>query len=370
VVIGVPKEIKEEEYRVSLVPAGAEMLTSSGHRVIVQASAGEGCGISDVEYRRAGAKILHSAMEVFQRADMIVKVKEPLPREFPFLKPGQILFTFLHLAPNPRLTRLLIKQKITAIAYETIQVADGSLPLLAPMSEVAGRMAIQAGAFYLHKDQGGRGILLGGISGVGHGRVIIIGGGTAGTCAAKVATGLGAEVTVLDVNINRLAYLEDIFMGKVETIMSNIHNIREAVLSADLLVGAVLIPGERAPRLVSEELVSKMKKGSVIVDVSVDQGGCVETIRPTTHRKPVYPLHGVIHYGVANMPGAVSRTSTFGLTNVTFPYTLALANRGVPGALKEDSALARGVNIFKGFVTHPGVAQAMGFPHEPLENLI
>jgi len=370
VVIGVPKEIKEEEYRVGLVPAGAEMLKSSGHRVMVEASAGEGCGISDAEYRKAGATISGSAREVFQRADMIIKVKEPLPGEFALLKPGQILFTFLHLAPNPRLTRVLSKQKITAIAYETIQLSDGSLPLLAPMSEVAGRMAIQAGAFYLHKDQGGQGILLGGITGVGHGRVVIIGGGTAGTNAAKVAMGLGAKVIVLDVNIHRLTYLEDIFMGKVETIMSNSQNIREAVLSADLLVGAVLIPGEKAPRLVSEEMVSKMKKGAVIVDVSVDQGGCVETIRPTTHRKPVYLLHGVIHYGVANMPSAVSRTSTFGLTNVTFPYTLAIANKGIPGALKEDPALAKGLNTFKGFITHPGVAKAMDLPFEPLENLI
>lgn len=368
-IIGIPKEIKDKEYRVAITPAGVSALTKAGHKVIVEKNAGIGSGISDEEYIKAGAEMAGVAHDVFSRADMIVKVKEPLPKEYPLLKKDQILFTYLHLAPVPELTAALIKSGVIAVAYETVELPDGSLPILTPMSEVAGKIAVQVGAYYLMKAHGGRGVLLGGVPGVERGKVIIIGGGVVGTNAAKVAIGLGAEVVIINRSLERLRYLDDIFGGRIQTLASNSYNIEKAVLEADLVIGAVLITGAKAPHLVIKEMVSKMKKGSVIVDVSIDQGGCVETIRPTSHSDPVYEVDGVVHYGVTNMPGAVPRTSTFALTNATLPYVLKLANFGI-NALKHDSSLAKGVNVFEGKITCKPVADSVKQDFTPLENLL
>ncbi|GIW21815.1 MAG: alanine dehydrogenase [Candidatus Sericytochromatia bacterium] len=356
--IGVPKEIKDNEYRVALTPVGAKVLVSSGHKVYIEKNAGVGSSFSDEEYIKSGAEILDKAEDVFEASDMIVKVKEPLSSEYKFLKKEHILFTYLHLAASKELTDTLLDIGLVGIAYETIQLPNGSLPLLTPMSEIAGRMAVQIGAQYLEKNNGGRGVLLGGIPGVNPGNVVIIGGGVTGTQAAKIALGMGAQVTILDTNLDRLRQLEDILSGRFLTLASNVENIERAVEEADLLIGAVLIAGAKAPTLVTKSMVSKMKKGSVIVDISVDQGGCVETIHPTTHSNPVYNVDGVIHYGVANIPGAVPRTSTIGLTNATLPYILQVANLGYKEAMLKNSVLAKGLNIENSKIVHPAVAEA------------
>jgi alanine dehydrogenase len=369
-IIGVPKEIKNHEYRVGLVPAGVRALARFNHTVYIQAGAGEGSGIGDEEFIQAGAKILPTPQEVYQQAEMIVKVKEPLAAEFSLMREGQILFTYLHLAPAPELTRALLERKVIGVAYETIQLADGTLPLLTPMSVVAGRMAVQIGAHYLEKGFGGRGVLLGGVPGVARGRVTILGAGTVGINAAKIAIGLGAYVTILDNNPQRLTYLEDIFGTRINTLMSNYYNIAESVRDAHLLVGAVLIPGAKTPKLVSKKMIKTMKKGTVVVDVSVDQGGCCETTKPTTHENPVYLVDGVIHYGVTNMPAAVARTSTFALTNVTLPYALELANKGFPKALQDNPALSKGLNLCGGKVTCENVAKDLNLPLTALGDII
>jgi alanine dehydrogenase len=369
-IVGLPKEIKKQEYRVAMTPAGCGMLVKRGHEVIVQQGAGEGSGFADGEYAEAGARMVATGPEVWTGSEMIVKVKEPLPEEFALFQSGQILFTYLHLAAAPELAHALTDKQVTAIAYETIQAPNGSLPLLIPMSEVAGRMSVQEGAKYLEAFEGGRGVLLGGVPGVPPAQVIIIGGGIVGTNAAKMALGLGAEVVVLEKNGDRMRYLDDVFHGRLHTLMSNPHNIANAVRKADLLIGAVLVPGARAPRLVSEDMVKTMKKGSVIVDVAVDQGGSIETIdRATTHENPTYVKHGVIHYAVANMPGAVPRTSTLALTNVTIDYILQLAAEGFQPSVQRSSMLALGVNAYRGSITHPQVAEAVGLPYAPLESL-
>jgi alanine dehydrogenase len=360
-IIGVPKEVKDQEYRVAVVPSGVKALADKGHRVLVERGAGEGSGLTDGDYSSAGAELVDGA-SLFRDSDLVVKVKEPAREEYSLLRPGQTLFTFLHLASSRELTEALVERGVTAIAYETIETAAGELPLLGPMSEVAGKLSVQIGAALLQKNRGGPGILLGGVPGVGHGRVAILGGGTVGTNAAKVALGLGAEVSILDIDLPRLGYLEDIFQGKAETLMSNGDNIEKAVLDADLLVGAVLVTGARAPVLVDRTLVARMRPGSVIVDVAVDQGGTVETIRPTTHSDPVYREEGIIHYGVTNMPSLVPRTSTFALTNSTFPYVAAMADQGVDTALGEDPSLRKGVNVLAGTLVHPGVAEAHSLP--------
>jgi alanine dehydrogenase len=369
-IVGVPKEIKDNENRVGLVPAGVRALTDHRHTVLVEAHAGEGSGISDAEYRAAGARIVVRAAEVWKKAEMIVKVKEPLESEFKGMRNGQIIFTYFHLAPMPKLTRALLDREVTAVAYETIREADGSLPLLTPMSEVAGRMSIQVGAQYLEKINGGRGVLLGGVPGVPPAQVVIIGGGIVGMNAAKMAMGLGAQVTILDKSVNQLRYIDDVFNGRVATLASNAHTISESSKKADLLVGAVLVPGASAPKLVTRRMIREMKKGSVIVDVAVDQGGCVETTHPTTHSHPTFFVDGVLHYCVANMPGAVPRTSTFALTNATLPYGLALANHGFLKAVKASAALREGVNTYRGHLTYEAVARAQRLKHTPIENLL
>ena len=368
--IGVPKEVKDNEYRVGLVPAGVKALSDAGHTVFIQAGAGEGSGIPDDDYAQAGATLLPTSDEVWAKAEMIVKVKEPIEEERPQLKQHQILFTYLHLAAQPVLTKVLLEKKVTGIAYETVKDEAGRLPLLIPMSEVAGRMATQIGAQFLERNQGGRGILLGGVPGVPPAQVVIIGGGVVGLNAAKIALGMGAQVTVLDNNLNQLRYLDDIFLGRVATLASNTITIAQSIRKADVLIGAVLIPGASAPRLATREMVSTMKKGAVIVDVAVDQGGCVETSHPTTHSHPTFVVDGVVHYCVANMPGAVPRTSTFALTNSTLPYAVKLANLGLQGALSADPGLAEGLNVFAGHVTHRGVAEALGLPYKPVKELI
>ncbi|WP_027184431.1 alanine dehydrogenase [Desulfovibrio inopinatus] len=369
-IIGVPKEIKNHEYRVGLVPAGAHALVAAGHTVFIEEGTGLGSGITDDEYLAAGADILPSAKDVFDRADMIIKVKEPLPQEYPLLRENQILYTYLHLAPAQQLTEALLDRKIIGVAYETIQLADGSLPLLTPMSEVAGRMATQVGAYYLGKSHGGRGVLLGGVPGVHRGRITIIGGGVVGINAAKIAVGLGAQVTILDVNQGRLAYLDDIFGNGITTLMSNKHTMAEVVANSNLVVGAVLIPGAKAPHLVTREMIASMLPGSVIVDVAIDQGGCIETSHATTHDDPVFVVDDVIHYCVANMPGEFARTSTFALTNVTLPYALALANNGVKQAIENDACLRKGVNVCKGHITCAPVADAMNKPYTNVMTLV
>ncbi|MDB4868364.1 MAG: ald [Cohnella sp.] len=369
-IVGIPKEVKKQELRVALTPAGAGMLRQQGHEVIVQTGAGIGSGFPDEEYVAAGAHVTQQVDEVWQRSDMIVKVKEPIPEEYRFFRPGQILFTYLHLAAAPELANALADAQMTAIAYETIQLPNRSLPLLTPMSEVAGRMSVQEGAKYLESFHGGRGVLLGGVPGVPPAEVIIIGGGIVGTNAAKMALGLGADVVVLEKNGERMRYLDDVFQGRLRTLTSNPHNIASAVRKADLLIGAVLVPGARAPRLVTEEMVKTMKKGAVIVDVAVDQGGSIETIdRATTHENPVYEKHGVIHYAVANMPGGVPRTSTLALTNVTVDFVMLLASKGFEAATAADPALALGVNVHKGAITHPQVAEAVNLPYTALASI-
>jgi alanine dehydrogenase len=365
-IVGVPKEIKNKENRVGMVIAGVRALTQSGHKVLVQHNAGIGAGISDEDYRKAGATILEGAKEIFDKADMIVKVKEPLPEEYPLLRENQILYTYLHLAADERLTKALMERKIVGIAYETIQPADGSLPLLAPMSAVAGRMATQIGAAYLQHDHGGKGVLLGGVPGVERANVVILGGGVVGVNAAKMAVGLGAKVSLLDVNVHRLEYLADIFGNEVTTLYSNNEQVERVVNAADLVIGAVLVPGAKAPKLVTREMISRMQPGGVVVDVAVDQGGSVETCRPTSHEHPTYTVDGVIHYAVPNMPGAVPRTSTYALTNVTLKYALKIANLGWKDAVSRDEALLKGVNILNGKVTYKQVADDLGLPFEPV----
>jgi len=371
VIVGVPKEIKDNENRVGLTPSAAHTLVAAGHRVLIQQGAGDGSGFLDQEYAGAGAEVVPTAQEVYERAEMIVKVKEPLKPEYALLREGQILYTYLHLAAEPVLTEVLANRKVVAIAYETVQLPNGSLPLLTPMSEVAGRMAVQVGAWFCQRPNGGLGVLLGGVPGVFPAKVVIIGGGTVGTNAAKMALGLGAQVTVLDVSVERLRYLDDIFGGRLHTAMSNPYNISEKSAEADLLIGAVLIPGARAPKLVTEAMVENMKPRSVIVDVAVDQGGSVETIKgPTTHSDPVFEKHGVIHYAVANMPGAVPRTSTIALTNVTVKYALDIANKGWKKAVTDDPCLAKGVNVAEGRVVCKPVAEACGMTSCTLDEVL
>ncbi|MCL2846640.1 MAG: alanine dehydrogenase [Firmicutes bacterium] len=365
-IIGIPKEIKKNENRVGMTPSGVVEFVANGHTVYVETKAGEGSGFTDAEYIDAGATILKTAKEVWAKAEMVMKVKEPLEPEFGFFRPGLVIFTYFHLAPEHALTGALLDKKVTAIAYETVQLANGALPLLAPMSEVAGRMSIQVGARCLEKIAGGRGVLLGGVPGVAPGEVVIIGGGVVGINAAKMAVGLGASVTVLDISRSRLAELDDIFMGRVQTLISNKGNIADCVKRADLLVGAVLVPGAAAPKLVTEDMVRGMKPGAVIVDVAIDQGGCIATIdRVTYHDNPTFTKHGVVHYSVANMPGAVPRTSTFALTSVTLPYAIRLANMGAAAAVAADPALELGVNTHRGFLTNEPVARAQDRKYTP-----
>jgi alanine dehydrogenase len=358
--IGVPKEIKTNENRVALVPAGAEALIANGHTVLVETGAGEGSGFSDADYAAVGVEIAPDADAVWAAAEMIMKVKEPIAVEWPRMRAGQTIFTYFHFAADEQLTRAHIDSGATCIAYETVELATGELPLLTPMSEVAGRMAVQEGAKYLEKLYGGRGVLLGGVPGVAPAKVVILGGGIVGINAAKMAAGMGAKVVVLDVNLDRLRYLSDVMPANVQLIYSNRQNILEQISTADLVVGAVLIPGAKAPKLVRREDIPKMHPGAVIVDVAVDQGGCIETIRPTTHENPTYVIDGVIHYGVANMPGGVPRTSTLALTNATLPYALQLANKGWRKALRDNPALLKGLNVVDGRVTYPAVADTFG----------
>jgi alanine dehydrogenase len=368
--IGVPTEIKNNEYRVGMVPAGVKDLVTDGHTVYVQKGAGDGSGFDDSDYEAAGAKILATADDVFGEAEMIVKVKEPVAGDLERMRDETLLFTYLHLAPVPDLTQQLLDKKVTGIAYETITGRGGSLPLLTPMSEVAGRMAVQVGAYYLQRPNGGRGVLLGGVPGVLPGDVVIIGGGIVGINSAKMALGLGARVTILDTNIDRLRYLDDVFMGTVNTLASNRYYLEEACRRADLLIGGVLIPGASAPKLVTREMIGEMKKGSVIVDVAIDQGGCVETAHATTHADPVYEVDGVIHYCVANMPGAVPRTSTIALTNATLPYVRQIANQGFDTAVRGTSGFAEGVNVYQGQITYQAVAESQNREYTPLSSLL
>src|SRR5512142_356787 len=369
-IIGVPKEIKDHETRVGLVPSGVTALREAGHDVLVETHAGEGSSLTDREYMQAGAHIVESASEVWTKADLVVKVKEPQPAEYGYFRPGLILFTYLHLAPLPELTDALLDAKVNGVAYETIVESDGSLPLLTPMSEVAGRMSVQVGAQYLEKPSGGRGILLGGVPGVAPANVVVLGGGIVGTNAAKMALGLGAHVTIIDRNLNRLRELDDIFHGQVVTLASNGWTIGENLKTADLVVGAVLIPGASAPKLVRREMIANMRRGAVVVDVAIDQGGCFETSHATTHTEPVYFVDGVLHYCVSNMPAAVPHTSTFALTNATFPYLLELANRGFEGACAAHPALREGVNTHRGQVTYPAVAESQGRDWKPVAELV
>jgi alanine dehydrogenase len=359
-IIGVPREIKDHETRVGLVPSGVTALRHAGHEVLVETHAGEGSSIVDREYIEAGAVIVDSSAELWSRADLVIKVKEPQPAEYPFFRPGLILFTYLHLAPLPELTGRLLEARVSGVAYETILESDGSLPLLTPMSEVAGRMAVQVGAQYLERPYGGRGILLGGVPGVAPANVVILGGGVVGTNAAKMAVGMGAHVILIDRNLNRLRELDDIFGGRLVTMASNSYTIADSVLKADLVIGSVLIPGASAPKLVRREMIASMRRGAVVVDVAIDQGGCFETSHATTHSDPIFLVDGVIHYCVSNMPAAVPHTSTFALTNATFPYLLELANQGLKGACHTHPALRAGVNTYNGFVTHSGVAASQG----------
>ena len=368
--IGVPKEIKNHEYRVGLTPASVRELTAHGHQVLVQSGAGVAIGLTDEQYRAAGAQLASAAGEIFERAEMIVKVKEPQPVECEMLRPGQILYTYLHLAPDPMQTKALVKSGAVCIAYETITGPGGGLPLLAPMSEVAGRMAVQAGAHYLEIAHGGRGLLLGGVPGVAPGHVAVIGAGVVGTNALQMAVGLGARVTVLDKNMDRLRQLDLVFGNRIGTVYSTAHSIEEAVLDADLVIGGVLVPGAAAPKLVTRSHISRMKKGAVVVDVAIDQGGCFETSRATTHAEPVYVVDGVVHYCVANMPGAVARTSTFALNNATIGHALALADKGWKAALREDAHLRQGLNVCQGKVTYEAVAQDLGYEYVRAETLL
>ena len=365
-IIGVPKEVKDHEYRVSVTPDGVQALRHAGHEVLVEPSAGVGSGYTDEQYRQAGARIASSKEALFKDAALIVKVKEPQLSETSLFRPRQVLFTYLHLASSAELTKALLEADITAIAYETIEAKDGTLPMLKPMSEIAGKMSVQVGARYLEATQGGRGLLMGGVPGVDPAKVVVLGAGTVGSAATRIAVGMGAQVTVINLDIERLRYLDDLYQGRIVTRASTQAAIEENVLTADLLIGAVLVPGARAPKLVSRALVAKMKPKSVIVDVAVDQGGCIETTRPTTHSDPTYMMEGVLHYCVANMPGIVPRTSTQALTNATLPYLLTLAASGVDAAVRADAGLAKGVNLSQGKVTCRGVAEAHGLRFDPL----
>ena len=367
--IGVPKEIKDHETRVGCVPSKVSALTERGHRVLVEKGAGMGSSITDEEYVEAGAEIAPSAVEVW-KCDLVVKVKEPQPSEYGFFRPGLILFTYLHLAPLPELTSALLDAGVNAVAYETIRESDGSLPLLTPMSEVAGRMAVQVGAQYLERPNGGRGILLGGVPGVAPANVVVLGGGVVGHNAAKMACGLGANVTIIDRNLNRLRELDDIYLNAIRTLASNTHTIRESVRQADLVIGAVLIPGASAPKLVRRDMVARMRAGAVIVDVAIDQGGCVETAHATTHTDPIFYVDGVLHYCVSNMPAAVPHTSTFALTNATIPYLLLLADKGLERACETNRALREGVNTYHGEITYPAVAESQGRQWRELTSVV
>jgi len=369
-IIGLPKEIKNNENRVALTPAGVTEFKKAGHKVYVQASAGEGSGISDEEYKEAGATILATIEEVYHIAEMIIKVKEPIAKEYPLVKENQLLFTYFHFASSEELTHAMIKAKAVCLAYETVEKTDRSLPLLVPMSEVAGRMAIQEGAKYLEKPMGGRGILLGGVAGVKPANVIILGGGIVGTQAAKMAAGFGANVTVLDVSLPRLRYLEDIMPPNVDTVMSNEYNIREIIKSADLVIGAVLIPGAKAPHLITRDMLKLMRPGTVLVDVAVDQGGCIETCTPTTHENPIYTIDGIVHYCVANMPGAVPYTSTLALTNASLPYALQLANKGWKKACTDNRELMLGLNVVNGEIVYKGVADAWNLKYRSAQEIL
>lgn len=364
-IVGVPKEIKDHEYRVALTPPGAARLVAEGHRVLVQVNAGTASGFSDVQYQRAGAELVRAPDEIFAASDLVVKVKEPLESEYPLLRPGLTLFTYLHLAGIPGLAQELLEREVSGVAYETVQLPDGSLPLLTPMSEVAGRLAVQAGAHYLEKAQGGSGVLLGGVPGVPPGRVAVLGGGVVGVNAATIALGMGARVTLLNRDLSRLRQLSQMLGANLETRVSTPETVAEAARDADLLVGAVLIPGAKAPRVVTREMVRRMRPGSVIVDVSVDQGGCVETTRPTSHSAPVYVEEGVTHYCVTNMPGAVPRTSAQALCNATLPYVVTLANRGLETALAQEPSLVAGLNTYRGRMTNGPVAESLGLPWQP-----
>jgi alanine dehydrogenase len=368
--VAVPREIKNHEYRVALTPAGVHELTTHGHDVFVEAGAGAGSSFADEEFLAAGAKVLAAADDVWAEGDLVLKVKEPIAAEYPRLRSNQVLFTYLHLAADEALTKALMAAGTTAVAYETVQLPSGALPLLAPMSEVAGRLAPQVGAYSLMKPSGGRGVLPGGVPGVAPARVVVIGGGVAGLNAAQIAVGMGASVQVLDTNVDRLRYIDQLYRGQIRTITSNKYAIEEAAREADLLIGAVLVPGARAPKLITNELVSHMKPGSVLVDIAIDQGGCFEDSRPTTHADPTYPVHNSVFYCVANMPGAVPRTSTYALTNVTLPYAVKLANHGWLEALQADPSLALGLNTHAGALTNGPVAEAHGLPHTELSEFV
>jgi alanine dehydrogenase len=368
-IIGVPKEVKDHESRVGVTPAGVKALVDAGHKVLVEQNAGALSSFHDEEYQAVGAEIVGAAADVWGQANMIVKVKEPIEKEYGYFRPGLVLFTYLHLAPLRELTDALIAKKVTGIAYETVRDKAGTLPLLTPMSEVAGRLSVQIGAAYLEKEHGGRGVLLGGVPGVPPGNVCIIGGGIVGTNAARIALGMGAKVTLVDLNLNRLRELDDIFAGSLHTLYSNGYNVERAVSEADLVIGGVLIPGAAAPKIVTAAMVSKMKKGAVIVDVAIDQGGCIETARPTTHSDPSYIVDGVVHYCVTNMPAAVPNTSTLALTNATFPYVMKLAKLGANVAIRENAGIAEGVNTFNGFLTYRAVAHAQNRDHTSIDHL-
>ncbi len=369
-IVGILKEIKAEENRVCMTPAGVEVMRQNGHEVLVEKNAGRGSGFQNSAYKNAGAEIINTPKDIFKRADMVMHVKEPLPAEYDLIRKGQIIFTYLHLAAAEELTRVLIKSGSIGIAYETIQKDDGSLPLLTPMSEVAGRMAIQQGAKYLEMAHGGHGVLLGGVPGVDPGTVVIIGGGVVGTNAAKMACGLGAKVYILDMNLERLRYLSDVMPSNCFLLMSKPSTVRRLIKEADVVVGAVLIPGAKAPRLITREMLKTMKKGAVLVDVAIDQGGCFETSKATTHGEPIYEVEGVVHYGVANMPGAVPKTSTLALTNATLPYAVEIANKGWIKAMQQNPEIKYGANVVKGKVTYDGVAEAFGLEFTPIDSLL
>ncbi|MCC6314983.1 MAG: alanine dehydrogenase [Thermomicrobiales bacterium] len=369
-IVGVPKEVKDSESRVSTTPGGVSEYVGQGHEVLVERGAGRGSGFADEEYERAGARLVTGPADVYGRAEMIVKVKEPIAQEYDLLRPGQILFTYLHLANDEPLTRVLMERGVEAVAYETVQLDNGMLPLLTPMSEVAGRMSAQIGAHYLEKTHGGGGLLLGGVPGVPAANVVVIGGGMVGANAAKIALGMGANVTIVDINVERLRVLETEFGGRLHTLASNRENVARVVRDADLLIGAVLIAGAKAPKLVSEPMVRSMRPGSVAVDVAIDQGGCIATSHPTAHTHPTFEIDGVVHYCVTNMPGAVPRTSTLALSNVTLPYALQISRLGLTEAIRRDRALAKGVNVYEGRITYPAVAEAFGLEYTPLERLL
>src|SRR3990170_3756734 len=363
-IVGVPKEIKTEENRVAVTPTGVAAFVARGHKVLIEKSAGAGSGLTDRAYEGAGATLVDSAKEVWQQADLVMKVKEPQPYEFDLLREGQIIYTYLHLAAEPEVTKALLDKKVKAVAYETIELPDGSLPLLKPMSEVAGRMSVQVGAYFLQENNGGRGVLLGGVPGVAAGKVTILGAGVVGLNALKIAVGMGAQVTIINDGVDKLAHIDDLYGGRVTTLVANRHNIEDAVLDSDLVIGAVLLPGAKAPKLVTRDMISRMRKGSVVVDVSIDQGGCFETSKRTTHKDPVYKVDGVSHYCVANMPGAVPRTSTFALTNATLPYALKIAKMGLDEFARKDATLAKGINTYNGKLSNKPVAEALGLKCE------